>query len=37
MIDIMGHELRTPANSKTNAELLEKYIGSNPEISKIFR
>lgn len=32
MIDIMGHELRTPATVvKLNAELLEKYIGSNPD------
>lgn len=32
MIDIMGHELRTPATIvKLNAELLEKYIESNPE------
>ncbi len=31
MIDIMGHELRTPATIvKLNAGLLEKYIGSNP-------
>jgi len=32
MIDIMGHELRTPATIvKLNAELLEKYIDSNPQ------
>lgn len=32
MIDIMGHELRTPATIvKLNASLLEKYIDSNPE------
>ncbi|MGI6423137.1 MAG: ATP-binding protein [Candidatus Dojkabacteria bacterium] len=32
MIDIMGHELRTPATvAKLNVELLEKYISSNPE------
>lgn len=32
MIDIMGHELRTPATvAKLNVELLEKYIDSNPE------
>ncbi len=32
MIDIMGHELRTPATIvKLNVELLEKYIDSNPE------
>ncbi|MGI6484199.1 MAG: ATP-binding protein [Candidatus Dojkabacteria bacterium] len=32
MIDIMGHELRTPATIvKLNAELLEKYIESNPK------
>lgn len=32
MIDIMGHELRTPATIvKLNASLLEKYINSNPE------
>ncbi len=31
MIDIMGHELRTPATVvKLNAALLEKYIDSNP-------
>jgi signal transduction histidine kinase len=31
MIDIMGHELRTPATIvKLNAGLLEKYINSNP-------
>lgn len=31
MIDIMGHELRTPATVvKLNAELLEKFVGSNP-------
>lgn len=31
MIDIMGHELRTPATVvKLNAQLLEKYINSNP-------
>ncbi len=32
MIDIMGHELRTPATVvKLNIELLKKYIDSNPE------
>ena len=32
MIDIMGHELRTPATVvKLNVALLEKYIESNPE------
>lgn len=32
MIDIMGHELRTPATVvKLNAQLLEKYINSNPQ------
>lgn len=32
MIDIMGHELRTPATVvKLNVELLNKYIDSNPE------
>ena len=32
MIDIMGHELRTPATIvKLNAEMLRKYIDSNPE------
>ncbi len=32
MIDIMGHELRTPATIvKLNIELLQKYIDSNPE------
>ena len=32
MIDIMGHELRTPATIvKLNAGLMEKYIGSNPQ------
>jgi len=32
MIDIMGHELRTPATVvKLNAEMLEKYIDSNPK------
>ncbi len=32
MIDIMGHELRTPATIiKLNAELLEKYVNSNPD------
>ncbi|MFA5622818.1 MAG: ATP-binding protein [Candidatus Dojkabacteria bacterium] len=32
MIDIMGHELRTPATvAKLNVEFLEKYIDSNPE------
>ncbi len=32
MIDIMGHELRTPATIvKLNADMLEKYIDSNPE------
>ena len=32
MIDIMGHELRTPATViKLNIGLLEKYINSNPE------
>lgn len=31
MIDIMGHELRTPATVvKLNVELLEKFIESNP-------
>lgn len=31
MIDIMGHELRTPATvAKLNVELLEKFIDSNP-------
>lgn len=31
MIDIMGHELRTPATVvKLNVELLQKYINSNP-------
>ena len=31
MIDIMGHELRTPATVvKLNVELLEKFIDSNP-------
>lgn len=31
MIDIMGHELRTPATViKINAELMTKYISSNP-------
>ncbi len=31
MIDIMGHELRTPATVvKLNIELLQKYIHSNP-------
>ena len=31
MIDIMGHELRTPATViKINAELMSKYISSNP-------
>jgi len=31
MVDIMGHELRTPATIvKLNASLLEKYIDSNP-------
>ena len=32
MIDIMGHELRTPATIvKLNVELLEQYINSNPK------
>ena len=32
MIDIMGHELRTPATIvKLNAEMLRKYIDSNPK------
>jgi len=32
MIDIMGHELRTPATVvKLNIELLKNYINSNPE------
>jgi len=32
MIDIMGHELRTPATIvKLNVNMLEKYIESNPE------
>lgn len=32
MIDIMGHELRTPATVvKLNVALLEKYINSNPK------
>lgn len=32
MIDIMGHELRTPATVvKLNIELLEKYIKDNPQ------
>lgn len=32
MLDIMGHELRTPATIvKLNVGLLEKYINSNPE------
>lgn len=32
MIDIMGHELRTPATIvKLNAELLNKYTDQNPE------
>ncbi len=32
MIDIMGHELRTPATVvKLNVELLQKYVDSNPE------
>lgn len=32
MLDIMGHELRTPATVvKLNASLLEKYIDSNPK------
>ncbi|HOR52763.1 MAG TPA: histidine kinase N-terminal 7TM domain-containing protein, partial [Candidatus Pacearchaeota archaeon] len=32
MLDIMGHELRTPATIvKLNTGLLEKYINSNPE------
>jgi signal transduction histidine kinase len=32
MIDIMGHELRTPATVvKLNVSLLEKYIKDNPE------
>lgn len=31
MIDIMGHELRTPATiAKLNADLLKRYIDSNP-------
>lgn len=32
MIDIMGHELRTPATVvKLNVELLQKYVNSNPD------
>ena len=32
MIDIMGHELRTPATIvKLNIDMLEKYIDSNPQ------
>ena len=32
MIDIMGHELRTPATVvKLNVELLQKYVDSNPD------
>ena len=32
MIDIMGHELRTPATVvKLNVDLLKKYINSNPD------
>ena len=32
MIDIMGHELRTPATIvKLNVELLQRYVDSNPE------
>jgi len=32
MIDIMGHELRTPATVvKLNVELLQKYIKENPQ------
>ena len=32
MIDIMGHERRTPATVvKLNVELLQKYVDSNPE------
>lgn len=32
MLDIMGHELRTPATVvKLNASLLEQYINSNPK------
>jgi len=32
MIDIMGHELRTPATVvKLNVELLKKYVDSNPD------
>ncbi|NLZ24699.1 hypothetical protein GX888_03085 [Candidatus Dojkabacteria bacterium] len=37
MVDIMGHELRTPATIvKLNIDMLERYIDSNPDELKIY-